>query len=96
MACTVQYVPLPDWFSAGADSTTDCPAAVSVSYSVRMLISAHPSSFTWTMLAARAEEVRSVVSRNEACIFRTNLGCEAKKKKKKKREKREKENPLQR
>ena len=64
-------IPVPDWFSAGADRTTDSPAAVRESYRVRILISAQPSSFTRTMLLARAVEVRKVVRRKEQRIFDT-------------------------
>ena len=43
---------MPDLFRAGADSTTFSPASVRTSNSVRILISAHPSSFERTIFAA--------------------------------------------
>jgi hypothetical protein len=65
----MQDIPVPDWFSAGADRTTDSPASVRWSYRVRMLTSAQPSSFTRTMLLVSVVAVRRVVSRKEERIF---------------------------
>lgn len=43
---------LPDWFSAGLESTTLWPAALRASFSVRMFFSAQPSSLPWMILMA--------------------------------------------
>jgi hypothetical protein len=70
---------VPDWFSAGEESTAANPAVVKVLTNVRTFCSAQPSSFETTTLKAfarRGEKASSrVVERMLILAWKRWLGC---------------------
>ena len=69
-------IPVPDSFSAGAESTTEFPASVRVFINVLMFISAQPSSLDKTTLTPFTIRGKRPASRVVQCILCPILGYE--------------------
>lgn len=63
------HLPVPDWSSAGADSTTSWPEAINASLKDRIYDSAQPSSLDWTIRAHWAASTGRMAARQAEALM---------------------------